>query len=113
MKQVKSIIPKHWPKRLQSYVGGQFVESKSGQVYSNIYAATGQKILEYEIADVDQVDAAIAVAKRAQVEWAKWTPIERGKVLKRAAVLLEERNDELAALEAIDTSRYSANFVSI
>ena len=89
---------------LQSYIGGRFVASSASR-YSNIYAATGEVLHEYEIAGKEQVDLAIRAAAEAQKEWAKRTPVERGKVLRRAAALLEERNDELAKLEAIDTSR--------
>lgn len=81
------------------------VEAQTAKVYQNFYAATGQVLHEYEIAGREQVDHAISVAAEAQKEWAKRTPIERGRVLRRAAAILDERNDELAKLEAIDTSR--------
>jgi betaine-aldehyde dehydrogenase len=67
--------------------------------------ATGEVLATLAIAGQAEVDAAVARAAIAQREWAKRTGTERGRVLRRAAEILRERNDELAALETRDTGK--------
>jgi betaine-aldehyde dehydrogenase len=67
--------------------------------------ATGE-VLGYVTADGPaQVDAAVAAARRAQVQWAAATGAERARVLRRAADILRSRNQELAELETRDTGK--------
>jgi betaine-aldehyde dehydrogenase len=67
--------------------------------------ATGE-VLGYVTADGPaQVDAAVAAARRAQVQWAAATGAERARVLRRAAEVLRSRNQELAELETRDTGK--------
>jgi betaine-aldehyde dehydrogenase len=67
--------------------------------------ATGE-VLGYVMADGPaQVDAAVAAARRAQVQWAAATGAERARVLRRAADILRSRNQELAELETRDTGK--------
>jgi betaine-aldehyde dehydrogenase len=67
--------------------------------------ATGE-VLGYVTADGPaQVDAAVAAARRAQVQWAAATGAERARVLRRAVDILRSRNQELAELETRDTGK--------
>jgi len=81
------------------------VASASGQTEGLFCAAIDAKIADWEVAGPSEVDEAVRVAGEAQKEWKKWSPTERGRILRKAADILTERNDELAKLEALDTSR--------
>lgn len=52
-----------------------------------------------------QLDAAIASAHAAFPAWSRTPPVQRARVLQRAAALLRERNDALARTETLDTGR--------
>ncbi len=67
--------------------------------------ATSEVLVELTDADPSDVDAAIVAARRAQPAWATLAPVERGRVLRRAADLLRDRNDELARWEVLDTGK--------
>ena len=67
--------------------------------------ATGEVLATLPIAGQAEVDAAVARAKEAQKEWASRTGTERGRILRRAADILRERNDELARIETLDTGK--------
>lgn len=67
--------------------------------------ATGEVLAELAIDGPAQVEAAVARAVAAQRRWAALTGTERGRILKRAADLLRERNDALAELETRDTGK--------
>ncbi len=73
--------------------------------FETINPATGEVLAKLPIAGKAEVDAAVAKAAAAQKEWAKRTGTERGRILRRAADILRERNDELAALETRDTGK--------
>jgi acyl-CoA reductase-like NAD-dependent aldehyde dehydrogenase len=65
-----------------------------------IEPATEQVLAEMPHADASDADAAIARAKAAFPAWRDVTPGDRAKVLRRIAVAIEERAEELALLEA-------------
>ena len=48
---------------------------------------------------------AVTSAKAAQKAWAKTAPVERGRILRRAADIIRERNRELSELETLDTAK--------
>lgn len=53
----------------------------------------------------DQIDAAIHAARVASADWAARKPEERAEVLYRAADILRERRDEIAALEVYEVAK--------
>src|SRR4028118_377879 len=50
-------------------------------------------------------EEALASAARAQKEWAALRGVERGRVLRRAADLIRERNRDLSVIETHDTGK--------
>ncbi len=77
----------------------------AGERFATVNPTTGA-VLEYlTVAGVDEIEAAVAAATRGQTEWASWPGAQRARVLRRAAALLRERNDELAELETRDTGK--------
>ena len=57
------------------------------------------------VTTVEELEAKVARAKAAQVEWAALMPVERGRVLRRAADILRARNAELARMETQNTGK--------
>src|ERR1700757_3740924 len=83
------------------WIDGQAMSAKSGQTFSRESPAHGVKVGEYPLAGSDDVDAAVAAARRA-FEIGSWphTPgAERAKVLLRAADLIRASKDEFALIE--------------
>jgi len=91
--------------RQRSFVNGQFVSSNSGATFQTQHPGTGHVICDVEVADPALVDAAVAAAEQAFLAWSQTPAAERGAILRRAAVLLRERNQELAELETLDTGK--------
>ncbi len=77
----------------------------AGEAFENINPADGRVIGQLRDAVAADVDAAVASAQRGFALWSAMTGTERGRILNRAAQLLRERNDELAALEVQDTGK--------
>ena len=87
------------------FIDGQYVEDTAGAPIPVIYPATGAVIATVYSATPAIIEQALAAAKRAQVEWAAWTATDRGRVLRRAADIMRDRNHELSVLETYDTGK--------
>ena len=87
------------------FIDGEYVEDTAGTMIESIYPATGEVIARLHAATPAIVEKAIAAAKRAQPEWAAMSPTARGRILKRAAELMRQRNRELSELETLDTGK--------
>ncbi len=87
------------------FINGQFVEDTSGPPIEVIYPATGEVIARLHAATPAVIDQALASAKSAQGEWAAMGGAERGRVLRRAADMIRERNRDLSILETMDTGK--------
>lgn len=51
------------------------------------------------------IEQALAAAEAAQADWAALTGTERGRILRRAAEIMRERNHDLSVLETLDTGK--------
>ncbi|MDR7026680.1 betaine-aldehyde dehydrogenase [Rhizobium rosettiformans] len=87
------------------FIDGEYVEDTDGTVIESIYPATGEVIARLHAATPQIIEKAIASASQAQKEWASWSPAARGRVLKKAAEIMRERNRELSELETLDTGK--------
>ena len=87
------------------FVDGAYVEDKAGAPIEVIYPATGEVIAVVHEATAAVVEAALASARRAQADWAAMKPVERARILRRAADIIRARGDELARLETLDTGK--------
>jgi len=67
--------------------------------FASRYPGNDQRICEIEIAGQPEIDRAVAAASEAFEAWAETPAVERGAILRRAARLLRDRNQELAELE--------------
>ena len=87
------------------FIAGDFHEDHSGDVIDSIYPATGEVIARLHAATPAVMDRALDAARDAQADWAARPPVERGRILRRAADLLRARNRELSVLETLDTGK--------
>jgi betaine-aldehyde dehydrogenase len=87
------------------FINGQYVEDKSGEEIPVIYPATGEVIATVYSATPAIIEQALAAAHAAKKEWAAMTGTERGRVLRRAADIMRERNHDLSVLETYDTGK--------
>ncbi|WP_284163182.1 gamma-aminobutyraldehyde dehydrogenase [Frigidibacter sp. SD6-1] len=66
---------------------------------------TGALILEVPEASTDQIDRAVAAARRAFETWSRTTPADRSAALHRIADAIEADADAFAALEALNCGK--------
>ena len=93
--------------RTEAFIDGRFVPAASGRVFDDIAGRDGSMIARVTEGDVEDIDRAVAAAKRAFVDrrWSDQRPTDRKRVLLRLADLLRENLDELALLESLDVGK--------
>ncbi len=87
------------------FIDGAYVEDSAGAALEVIYPATGAVIARLHEATPAVIEAALASAARAQAAWAAMKPVERARILRRAADMIRDRNAALARLETLDTGK--------
>jgi betaine-aldehyde dehydrogenase len=85
---------------LQNFIDGEFVAAADGQTSSIINPATGEEIAQAADSGTQDVDRAVAAAKRAFDSWGSTTPATRSAALLALADAIEEHGDEIAEIEA-------------
>ena len=87
------------------FINGRYVEDASGTPIHVIYPATGAVIGRVYSATPAIIDYALDAARNAHSSWAAMTGTERGRILRRAADIMRERNHDLSVLETYDTGK--------
>ena len=87
----------------QLFIDGQFVPALEGGEIDVVNPTNGELITRIAAAQAEDVDLAVAAAKRAFPAWAATPGAERGRLLLKLADRIEACSDELAHLESLDT----------
>jgi phenylacetaldehyde dehydrogenase len=89
------------------YIDGQWVDSMSGETFATVNPANGEVIAKVPSGNAEDVDRAVRAARRALESgpWSVAPPLARAKALYRIADLIEQRGDQLAALESLDNGK--------
>jgi len=88
------------------FINGEFVDPVDGHAFKTVSPATEEVLAEVTEAGQEDVDRAVAAARRAYDKvWSKLPARERGKYLFRIARILQERARELAVLESLDNGK--------
>ena len=91
--------------KLQNFIDGQFVPAADGATEEVVNPANGETIAEMPLSGAEDVNRAVAAARKAFPGWAATTPGERAAALIALADKLEEHADELSDLEAADAGK--------
>jgi len=90
---------------LKNYIGGQWVESSSTQMEEVPNPATGEVIARVPLSTREDLDRAVATAKKAFKTWSKVAVPRRARILFRYQQLLVEHWDELAKLVTLENGK--------
>jgi betaine-aldehyde dehydrogenase len=96
--------------KLQNFIDGEFVDAADGATEEVTNPANGEAIAEMPLSTEEDVNRAVAAARRAFGEWSVTPPGERATALLKLADLIEEHVDELSDLEAADAGKPRAAF---
>ena len=101
--------------RTDAFIDGAFVPAADGARFATVDPATGDVLAEVASAGAEDVDRAVAAARRAFADgrWARRAPADRKEVLLRLAGLVREHADELALLDTLDAGKPIADTSSV
>jgi aldehyde dehydrogenase (NAD+) len=93
--------------RTDLLIGGAWRPSSTGETIPVLNPSDGQVAGQVGRASADDIDAAVRAA-RAAVDggaWGRMPAVERGRLLMKLAMAVQDRFDDLAAAEALDTGK--------
>ncbi len=91
------------PIRHQLFIGGKFVDAKSGESLPCVNPHDNRPIANVAMAGKADIDAAVESAQAAFPAWSRMSASDRGRILLRLADKIDEHSEELAHLESLDT----------
>ncbi len=94
-------------KRYKMLIDGHWVDAEDGGSFESVNPANGKTWALIPNATERDVDRAVQAAHRAFTDgpWARLTPTERGKLLRRLGDLLAGKSEDLGRMETIDTGK--------
>src|SRR3954449_11019979 len=81
---------------LENFVGGEWIASTSDSARPIVSPVTGETLAEAPNASPEDVDRAVAAARKAQPQWAALSAWDRAAVCHAIADLIDERREDFA-----------------
>jgi gamma-glutamyl-gamma-aminobutyraldehyde dehydrogenase len=97
------------------FIDGRFVDAAKGGRFTTVNPATGEPLAEMSAGTAEDIDRAVAAARRAfrSGGWSRIAPRQRMEILYRFATLVEQHAESLAVLETLDMGKPIADVVSV
>jgi len=89
----------------KNVINGELVDSASGETYDIIDPTTGGVYAQAPMSGAEDVDRAYAAAAAAFETWGETTPQDRANALLKIAQAIEDRVEEINAVECKDTGK--------
>ena len=91
--------------KILNYINGELVEPIKGKYLDNYNPATGKVYSLVPDSDAEDINKAVAAAKKAFKTWSKTSKQERSEILLRLADTIENHFDELVVAESKDNGK--------
>src|SRR5690348_10840744 len=98
-KSVLDAVPK------QLFIAGTWRDAQGGSTLAVEDPATGRTLTDVADASVADGKAALDAAVKAQADWARTAPRERGEILRAAYERITERVEEFALLMTLEMGK--------
>src|SRR4030081_807361 len=87
------------------FIDGKHIKPSGGEYSLDIDPATEEPFAAVALGGKADVDVAVKAARAALKVWGGMRAADRGRILQRAATLLEEHADELVQIESRDAGK--------
>ena len=98
-------MAKYIKERYGLLIDGQWVDAQNGETFVTTNPASGEQLAVCANASPADVDRAVQAARKAFPAWAAKSPAERAALLLKIADKIDERAQELAAVETQDNGK--------
>ena len=92
-------------RRFDEFIGGQWVKPISGEYQTTSDPSSGETLAEVAKGNIDDVNAAVAAARKAQPAWQALSGHERARFLYALARQVQKHARRLAVLESMDNGK--------
>ncbi|MEW6402813.1 MAG: aldehyde dehydrogenase family protein [Chloroflexota bacterium] len=93
------------PERIPNWIGGQECPAKADEWFDKLNPANGQLLTHAARSRADDVTAAIESARRAFPAWSETPAVQRGLLLHKIVVGMQNRQEEIARIVAAETGK--------
>src|SRR4051812_49962774 len=90
---------------LALFIDGEWLGPKGRKSQPVINPATEEVLGQLPHASAADLDRALAAAQRAWAHWRALLPVERGKILKKAADLMRARAEDIARIATLEMGK--------
>ena len=99
----------------QLYINGEYVDAASGATFDSISSRNGRLNAKIAAGDTEDVNRAVASAKRAFESgvWSEMNPRDKKAIMLKWADLIRSHQEELALLETMDTSKPIGDTINV
>jgi acyl-CoA reductase-like NAD-dependent aldehyde dehydrogenase len=89
------------------FIDGEYMDALEGGTFTSINPATGQPVAEIAKGTLQDIDKAVASARRAfrSGVWSRKAPRERMRIMQRFADLIEANGETLALLDTLEMGK--------
>lgn len=94
-------------KRKQLFINGDFVDSVSGKTFETYNPANGEVLANVSEAEEEDVNKAVTAARKAFEDgpWSKISSADRGHLMYKLSMLIEENQQEIAEIDSLDNGK--------
>jgi aldehyde dehydrogenase (NAD+) len=92
-------------RRFDEFIGGQWVKPISGEYQTTSDPSSGETLAEVAKGNIEDVNAAVAAARKAQPAWQALSGHERARFLYALARQVQKHSRRLAVLESMDNGK--------
>jgi aldehyde dehydrogenase (NAD+) len=93
------------PEVIPNWIDGREVPAFDGGRFTKLRPTDGRPLCAVARSRAADVEAAVAAARRAQPAWAATPAVQRGLLLHRMVVRMEQRREEIAQIVAAETGK--------
>jgi acyl-CoA reductase-like NAD-dependent aldehyde dehydrogenase len=93
------------PDIIPNQIGGVDRPAHDGRTFAKVDPATGKLLCRVAQSSADDVERAVAAAKKAQPAWAELTVVKRGDILREIAILMRAHRAAIADLVSLETGK--------
>ncbi len=90
---------------LAMFIDGEWLDATGRRTQPLVNPATEEVLGQLPHATPADLDRALAAAQRAWSEWRALLPVQRGKILRKAADLMRERSEQIARIATLEMGK--------
>ena len=98
-------MPFELVEHITNWIDGEQVDADSGELFNKLNPHDGQLLCRVARSRADDVHRAVEAARRAQLAWADTPAVQRGLILHKVVVAMQQHQAEIARIVHLETGK--------